>query len=132
MAISIYTFGGVGNNYVFLVELPLGIFQSGIVAGMGATFIELFPTRVRAGGQSFSYNLGRGIGSAMPALVGYLSRTIHLGPAIGVCAIASYSMVLIATYFLVETRGIALESQDQAAPSDFIWPEVHSNVSGRN
>lgn len=125
--VSAYTFGGVGNNFAFLLEFPLGVFQSGIVAGMGATFTELFPTRVRAGGQGFTYNLGRGIGSAMPALVGYLSMTRGLGTAIGIGAISSYSIVLVATYFLIETRGVALDKQDRMEFEDLTWPGIPGN-----
>jgi len=79
---------------------------------MGAAFSELFPTHVRAGGQGFSYNAGRGFGSAMPALVGYLSSVMRLGRAIGTCALFSYALVLLATAFLEETRGQELETYE--------------------
>jgi len=108
--IALYTLFPLGRTAILLLGFPLGFFQSGIVSGIGATFAELFPTRVRASGQGFSYNAGRGIGSAMPALVGYISVAMPLARAISVCAISSYSLVLIATVFLRETRGKELES----------------------
>jgi MFS family permease len=110
VTIAVYTLLPLGATAVLLLGFPLGFFQSGIIAGMGATFAELFPTRVRATGQGFTYNAGRGVGSAMPALVGYLGEGAKLGQAIGVCAICSYSLVVIATALLPETRGKELET----------------------
>jgi len=108
--VAIYTLAPLNSQMVFLLGFPLGFFQSGIIAGMGATFAELFPTRVRASGQGFSYNVGRGLGSVVPAVIGYLSVPMQLGPAIGVCAVSSYALVLLATILLPETRGKELET----------------------
>jgi len=116
ITIASYTLLPLGAEATLLLGFPLGFFQSGIVAGMGTTFAELFPTRVRATGQGFSYNAGRGLGSAMPALVGYFASSMPLGQAIGMCALLSYSLVLAGTVFLRETRGSDLETyayQDQ-------------------
>ncbi len=90
---------------VLLLGFPLGFFQSGIVSGMGASFAELYPTHVRSNGQGFSYNAGRGIGAAMPALVGWVSAAVPLGTAIAIFAVASYALVLVGTAMLPETRG---------------------------
>jgi MFS family permease len=105
-----YTLLPLGNLAVMLLGFPLGFFQSGIIAGTGATFAELFPTHVRATGQGFSYNTGRAIGSFVPTMVGTVSGSIGLGPAMGVCAACSYVFVLIAVAMLPETRGQSLES----------------------
>jgi MFS family permease len=110
LTIAIYTFLPLSPAAVLWLGFPLGFFQSGIIAGMGATFAELYPTRVRATGQGFSYNTGRGAGSMAPALVGYLAVALPLGHAIGVCAICSYTLVLVATALLPETRGKDLEA----------------------
>jgi len=77
---------------------------------MGATFAELFPTRVRATGQGFSYNTGRAVGSFVPAIVGMLAANLGLGTAMGLCAACAYMLVLIATSMLPETRGQELET----------------------
>jgi MFS family permease len=100
----------LGNTAVLLLGFPLGFFQSGIIAGMGATFAELFPTRVRATGQGFSYNTGRAVGSFVPALVGVIAINIGLGQAMGICAACAYVLVLISSAMLPETRGQELES----------------------
>jgi MFS family permease len=124
--ITIYTLLPVDNTFTLLLGFPLGFFQSGIVGGMGVTFAELFPTRVRAGGQGFSYNVGRGLGSAMPALVGYFSSAIGLGRAIGIGALCSYSLVLIGTFFLRESRGIEFESYDRNDQHDLVYDKTAS------
>jgi MFS family permease len=105
-----YTLLPLSDTAVLLLGFPLGFFQSGIIAGMGATFAELFPTRVRGTGQGFSYNTGRAVGSIVPALVGVLAAGLGLGTAMGLCAACAYVFVLIATAMLPETRGRALET----------------------
>jgi MFS family permease len=110
VTVSAYTLLPLSNTAVLLLGFPLGFFQSGIIAGMGATFAELFPTRVRGTGQGFSYNTGRAVGSFVPALVGVLAAGLGLGTAMGLCAACAYVFVLIATAMLPETRGRELES----------------------
>ena len=118
VTVAAYTLLPLSNTAVLLLGFPLGFCQSGIIAGMGATFAELFPTRVRATGQGFSYNTGRAVGSFVPALVGVLAAGLGLGPAMGLCASCSYVFVLIATAMLPETRGRELEmAVDEAARS---------------
>jgi MFS family permease len=88
---------------------PLGLFQSGIVSGMGACFTELFPAHIRASAGGFSYNFGRGIGALVPAAVGMTSASVGLGKSIGVWAAASYVLVFVVAIFLPETRNKELE-----------------------
>jgi MFS family permease len=110
VTVACYTLLPLSNTAVLLLGFPLGFFQSGIIAGMGATFAELFPTRVRATGQGFSYNTGRAVGSFVPTLVGVVAPSIGLGPAMGICSSSSYVLVLLAVAMLPETRGRELES----------------------
>ena len=109
VTVAAYTLLPLGNTAVLLLGFPLGFFQSGIIAGMGATFAELFPTRVRATGQGFSYNTGRAVGSFVPTVVGVSAANFGLGQAMGVCAACSYVLVLVAVAMLPETRGRELE-----------------------
>jgi MFS family permease len=117
-----YTLLPLGGTAALLLGFPLGFFQSGIIAGMGATFAELFPTRVRATGQGFSYNTGRAVGSLVPALVGMLAADLGLGTAMGLCAACAYMLVLIATSMLPETRGRELETAVQAHAGPLVRP----------
>jgi MFS family permease len=109
VTLAIYTLVPLSSLAVLLLGFPLGFFQSGIVSGMTATFSELFPTRVRGTGQGFSYNTGRGLGSFVPLLVGYVGGETHLGRAIGICALCSYGVFLAATVILPETSAKELE-----------------------
>jgi MFS family permease len=117
VTVSVYTLLPLGDTAVLLLGFPLGFFQSGIIAGMGATFAELFPTRVRATGQGFSYNTGRAVGSMVPALVGVLAARVGLGTAMGMCAASAYVLVFIATAMLPETRGRELEAGVEYQPA---------------
>jgi MFS family permease len=118
VTVSCYTLLPLSNTAVLLLGFPLGFFQSGIIAGMGATFAELFPTRVRATGQGFSYNTGRAIGSFVPTLVGVVAASTGLGQAMGICSACSYVFVLLAVALLPETRGRELESAIAPAERD--------------
>ena len=118
VTVACYTLLPLSNAAVLLLGFPLGFFQSGIIAGMGATFAELFPTRVRGAGQGFSYNTGRAIGSFVPTLVGVVAASMGLGAAMGICAAGSYVFVLLAVALLPETRGRELESAAAAQGRD--------------
>ena len=111
VVVAVYTLVPLGGNALLVLGFPLGFFQSGIIAGMGATFAELFPTRVRATGQGFSYNSGRAVGSFVPALVGVMAADMGLARAIGLCAMSSYAVVLAAAAMLPETRGQELPQE---------------------
>jgi MFS family permease len=115
VTVTSYTLLPLSSTAVLLLGFPLGFFQSGIIAGMGATFAELFPTRVRATGQGFSYNTGRAVGSLVPALVGFVAANVGLGTAMGLCAACAYVFVLIASAMLPETRGRELEAEVSGA-----------------
>lgn len=126
-----YTLLPLSPTVALVLGFPLGFFQSGIVAGMGATFAELFPTRVRATGQGFSYNTGRAVGSIVPAAVGLIADSIGLGRAMGFCAAGAYGFVLMAAALLPETRGQELDQvtgddsgQQSGSPRDVIEPAV--------
>lgn len=113
-----YTFLPLSLTVALVLGFPLGFFQSGIIAGMGATFAELFPTRVRATGQGFSYNTGRAIGSVVPAVVGVAADSMGLGHAMGLCAAGAYGFVLVAAALLPETRGQELGQVMPAVKSE--------------
>jgi MFS family permease len=105
----LYTELALSDTQMLVLGFPLGFAASGIFGGMGAYLTELFPSAVRATGQGFAYNFGRGIGALFPSLVGYLSKTVGLAAAIGMFAAGAYAVVLIAAFLLPETKGRALE-----------------------
>jgi MFS family permease len=104
-----YTTVPFGNSAMLVLGFPLGFFASGVFSAMGPFYTEHFPTRVRAVGQGFAYNVGRATGALFPTLVGMLAAEISLARAIGVFAGAAYLTMAIAAFLLPETRGKALE-----------------------
>ena len=105
-----YTQFDISDAAMLVLGFPLGFFASGIFSGMGPLYTELFPTTVRATGQGFCYNFGRGIAAFFPTLVGMLSTSVTLGVAIGVFAAAAYAIVIVAAVLLPETRGRELKA----------------------
>jgi MFS family permease len=105
-----------------LLSFPFGFFTQGSYATLGPYFTELFPTSIRAAGQSFSYNFGKGAGAVCVATVGWLAKDMSLGTAIGVVSLCAYLVAIIATLLLPETRGMRLSADDgvleRAAPNE--------------
>ena len=105
---GVYMFAPINYATTFVLGFFLGAFQGGLASGMLPSFSELFPTRIRANGQGFSLSGGRGFGSIVPAMVGILAARMSLGKAMGICAITSYGVALVAAYLLRETKGADL------------------------
>lgn len=108
--VSIYTFGPAGDTTMLLLGLPLGFFTIGIYSSLGPYFTELFPTAIRATGQSFAYNFGRSLGAFFVTFVGLLAQMMPLGEAIGLLSLGGYLLTIVTTLLLPETRGIELSA----------------------
>jgi MFS family permease len=104
-----YTKLHFSNGEMLYLGFPLGLCASGIFGGIGAHLTELFPAALRANGQGFAYNFGRGIGALFPALVGVLSAKAGLGNAICILAVAANAVVFVSALLLPETRGRRLD-----------------------
>jgi MFS family permease len=113
-AVGTYTLAPLTPLGALALAFIMGTLQSGTAAGTGAFLAELFPTAIRAGAQGFCGNGGRAIGAVMPTLVGLLSAGMPLGTAMGICACASYGLVVLAALLLPETRGRDLTSMTAA------------------
>lgn len=112
-----YTRLPLSDHQMLFLGFPLGFAASGIFGGLGAYLTELFPSELRANGQGFAYNFGRGIGALFPSLVGYLSQGMGLAAAIGLFAGGAYAVVFLTALLLPETRGRDLASLAQG-PAD--------------
>lgn len=88
------------NGLMLAISFPLGFSTSAIFSGFGAYLAELYPTELRATGQGFTYNFGRAVGAAFPAVVGFLGA----GGAIALGAVG-YAIAALALLGLPETRG---------------------------
>ncbi|TKC90803.1 MFS transporter [Trinickia terrae] len=111
-----YTMLPITDSAMLLLGFPLGIVVQGIFAGVGAYLSELYPNSIRGSGQGFCYNLGRGLGSFFPILVGVLSQSMTLVKAIGFVAGGGYLLVIVAALALPETRGKSLAVVPEPAP----------------
>ena len=86
--------------------LPLlGYFNNGIFSGFPIYLPELFPTRVRATGAGFCFNIGRVLASLAPFVTGYLVVTLGgFGRAASAVAVI-YLLGLLILPFAPETKG---------------------------
>ncbi len=109
VSVYVYTQLPLTNSQMLVLGFPLGFAASGIFSGIGAYLTELFPSSVRATGQGFAYNFGRGVGALFPSLVGFLSQQHGLGWAIGVFAAGAYAVVILTALLLPETKGRQLQ-----------------------
>jgi len=113
----------MSNAVMLVLGFPLGFFSAGIPASLGAFFNELYPADMRGTGVGFCYNFGRIASACFPVLVGYMSKSMPLGDAIGIDAAVAYGVALLAVVMLPETRGKALlpeagrSSQAQGEPA---------------
>ena len=94
----------LGVPIIFL----LGFFASGQAGGTGAYLAELFPTKIRATGQGFAYNFGRGLAAFGPLTVGLAAETIGWGNSIMTIAVIGAVTGLIALSMLPETKNSEL------------------------
>ena len=113
-----YTHVPVSDGVMMLLGFPLGFFASGIFSGMGPLLTEMFPTELRAAGQGFCYNVGRGVAAFFPSLVGAAAASMGLGGAIGVFAALAYGLVFVAALLLPETKGRALFDYSEMLATD--------------
>jgi MFS family permease len=112
---------------LLLMAYPLGFFTSGVYGGVGAILAELYPTLVRANGQGFTYNFGRGFGALFPSLVGGLSGALGLGVAIAVLASAAYALAALAVCLMPKNQNV--ESYDDETVASWFDGTMNTMVS---
>jgi len=99
------------NTMLLLVGFPLGFFASGCFSGFGAYLAELYPTRARATGGGFCYNVGRGVGALFPGIIGFLAAAVGLGGAIAF-GVFGYVLAMLALLVLPETLGREIRADE--------------------
>jgi MFS family permease len=89
-----------------LLLLPLlGFFNNGIFSGFPIYLPELYPTRLRATGAGFCFNIGRTIAASGPFLTGLLVTALgSFGSAVSAIA-AIYVLGILLLPFAPETKG---------------------------
>jgi len=90
---------------VVLGLLPiLGFFNNGIFSGFTIYLPELFPTRIRATGAGFCFNIGRVLASGGPLIKGYLGTFVEPGKAASLIGLV-YLLGIFVLPFGPETKG---------------------------
>lgn len=112
---AIYMFVPFDNFWILPVGFILGWISLMMFAPMGAFMTELYPASVRATGQGFCYNAGRGFGALFPALAGVLASNLGLGPAVAIFTLGAYGLMIVAVLMLPETKGVSLAELDNVA-----------------
>ena len=91
--------------HVLLLLPMLGFFNNGIFGGFPIYLPELYPTRIRATGAGFCFNVGRALASSGPFLTGYLVAALGgFGRAASAVAVV-YVLGLLILPFAPETKG---------------------------
>jgi MFS family permease len=112
LALFAYTMVPAGEDaWLLVIGGPLGFFSSGAYSGFGSYLAELFPSRARAAGQGFTYNIGRAVGAFFPATIGVLAGFIGLTGAI-LFGCVGYAIAMLSLLALPETMGKTLTAVD--------------------
>jgi MFS family permease len=85
----------------------VAFFGTGYFSGFGTVTAEIYPTRIRARAQGFTYNMGRIASAAAPWTVGSLAQTHGFQPALLVTAVALLCAA-VTWIWIPETKGRAL------------------------
>lgn len=105
-AILVPIYGSTHSSTSLLILGPfIAFFGSGYFSGFGSVLAELFPTEIRATGQGFCYNFGRGVAATAPTLIGFLATGMGLGAAFGFLSISFALAAILVIAFLPETKG---------------------------
>lgn len=85
-AITLPLYVSMTNPTALLVMGPIYAFFTAFVGLVGSYFPALFPTRVRALGAGFCFNIGRGVSAFAPFAMGFIAQTYGLITGIMLCA----------------------------------------------
>jgi hypothetical protein len=104
------------DRMVLLWLGPVYAFFIAWVGLFGSYFGELYPTRVRATGAGFCFNIGRGISAFAPVLFGGVAQMIGIQLALGACG-ALFLLAGIVMLFMPNTEILAQKhsAEDMAA-----------------
>jgi MFS family permease len=76
-------YGATGTPRTLLLLGPaVGFLGTGFFSLFGAMLAELYPTSLRGAGQGFVYNIGRGLSSLAPWVVGFFADRFGIGASL--------------------------------------------------
>jgi MFS family permease len=101
-------YGATGNKRTLLVLGPaVGFLGTGFFSLFGAMLAELYPTSLRGAGQGFVYNIGRGLSSLAPWVVGFFADRYGIGASLALNS-AFFLIGAGLIFTLPETRRVEL------------------------
>jgi len=108
-AALVLLYSSARQNLVLLLLGPLvAFFGTGYFSGFGTITAEIFPTRIRASAQGFTYNIGRGLSALAPFTIGALAKEHGLALAFYLTA-GFFLFSAVTAFALPETMGRSLE-----------------------
>ena len=108
-AVLVLLYSSARQNIVLLLLGPLvAFFGTGYFSGFGTITAEIFPTRIRASAQGFTYNIGRGLSALAPFTIGALAKGYGLALAFYLTA-GFFLFSAVTAFALPETKGRSLE-----------------------
>ena len=108
-AALVILYSSVRQNAALLLLGPLvAFFGTGYFSGFGTITAEIFPTRIRASAQGFTYNIGRGLSALAPFTIGALAKAHGLALAFYVTA-GFFLFSAMTALALPETKGKSLD-----------------------
>ncbi len=115
-AVTLPIYALATDRMVLLWLGPVYAFFIAWVGLFGSYFGELYPTRVRATGAGFCFNIGRGVSAFAPVLFGGLAQMVGLQLALGLCG-ALFLLAGVVMFFMPNTEGLAQKHsvEDEAA-----------------
>jgi MFS family permease len=108
-AILVFVYSGFRNPLALFFLGPfVAFFGTGYFSGFGALTAELYPTRIRATLQGFTYNIGRVVSAVAPLVIGSLAQEKGFGTAF-ILVSGAFIAAAVTWLWIPETRGRALE-----------------------
>jgi MFS family permease len=85
----------------------IGFLGTGFFSLFGTMLAELYPTQLRGAGQGFVYNIGRGLSSMAPWVVGFFADRYGIGASLALNS-ALFLLGAALIFTLPETKKMAL------------------------
>jgi MFS family permease len=97
-------YGAARDERTLLLLGPaIGFLGTGFFSLFGAMLAELYPTALRGAGQGFVYNIGRGLSSLAPFVVGFFADRYGIGASLALNS-AFFLLGAVLIFTLPETR----------------------------
>jgi MFS family permease len=107
-AIATPIYGASHDERTLLLLGPvIGFLGTGFFSLFGAMLAELYPTQLRGAGQGFVYNIGRGLSSMAPWVVGFFADRYGIGASLALNS-AFFLLGAALIFTLPETKKVAL------------------------